>query len=74
MVNNTIDVVALCSTHLPIVKNYIEAVLPSIKLVNSSTEVARDVKNYLKYTGNLNSLQTVRYMSMCVNILFFIQQ
>lgn len=54
MVNNTIDVVALCSTHLPIVKNYIEAVLPSVKLVNSSTEVARDVKNYLKYTGDLN--------------------
>ena len=52
--DDTIDVVALCSTHLPIVKNYIEAVLPSIKLVNSSTEVARDVKNYLKYTGNLN--------------------
>jgi len=53
-IDNTIDVVALCSTHLPIVKNYIEAVLPSIKLVNSSTEVARDVKNYLKYTGDIS--------------------
>ncbi len=53
-IDNTIDVIALCSTHLPLVKNYIEAILPSIKLVNSSTEVARDVKNYLKYMGDLN--------------------
>lgn len=53
-IDNTIDVVALCSTHLPLAKNYLEGILPSIKLVNSSTEVARDVKNYLKYIGDLN--------------------
>lgn len=60
-IDNTIDVVALCSTHLPIVKNYIEAILPSIKLVNSSTEVARDVKNYLKYTGDLSKNGTGKF-------------
>lgn len=59
-VDDTIDVVALCSTHLPLVKNYLEAILPSIKLVNSSTEVARDVKNYLKYVGDLNKNDTGR--------------
>ncbi|HSA75354.1 MAG TPA: hypothetical protein VLE21_04130, partial [Candidatus Nitrosocosmicus sp.] len=48
----------LCSTHLPLVKNYLEAILPSIKLVNSSTEVARDVKNYLKNIGDLNKYGT----------------
>lgn len=57
-IDNTIDVVALCSTHLPLVKNYLEAILPSIKLVNSSTEVARDVKNYLKNIGDLNKYGT----------------
>lgn len=59
-VDDTIDVVALCSTHLPLVKNYLEAILPSIKLVNSSIEVARDVKNYLKYVGDLNKNGTGR--------------
>lgn len=59
-IDDTVDVIAMCSTHLPLVKNYIEAILPSIKLVNSSTEVARDVKNYLKYTGDLNKNGTGR--------------
>ena len=53
-IDNTIDVIALGSTHLPFVKNYIEAILPSIKFINSSAEVAKDVKNYLKYTGDLD--------------------
>lgn len=59
-INDTIDVVALCSTHLPLVKNYLEVILPSIKLVNSSTGVAHDVKNYLKYVGDLNKNGTGR--------------
>lgn len=53
-IGDTIDVIALGSTHLPFVKNYIEAILPSIKFINSSAEVAKDVKNYLKYTGDLD--------------------
>jgi glutamate racemase len=53
-IDSTIDVIALGSTHLPFVKNYIESILPSIKFINSSAEVAKDVKNYLKYTGDLD--------------------
>jgi glutamate racemase len=53
-IDNTIDVIALGSTHLPFVKNYIETILPSIKLINSSAEVAKEVKNYLKYTGDFD--------------------
>ena len=53
-IDNTIDVIALGSTHLPFVKNYIEAILPSMKFINSSAEVAKDVKDYLKYTGDLD--------------------
>ena len=53
-IDNTIDVIALGSTHLPFVKNYIEDILPSMKFINSSAEVAKDVKDYLKYTGDLD--------------------
>jgi glutamate racemase len=53
-IDDTIDVIALGSTHLPFVKNYIEAILPSMKFINSSAEVAKDVKGYLKYTGDLD--------------------
>jgi len=53
-IDDTIDVIALGSTHLPFVKNYIEDILPSIKFINSSAEVAKDVKSYLKYTGDLD--------------------
>ncbi|WP_458744902.1 glutamate racemase [Candidatus Nitrosocosmicus sp. T] len=53
-IDNTIDVIALGSTHLPFVKNYIESILPSIKFINSSAEVAKEVKNYLKYTGDFD--------------------
>lgn len=53
-IDDTIDVVALCSTHLPFIKNYLDTIIPSVKFVNCSTEVARDVKNHLKYTGDVN--------------------
>lgn len=54
-IDDSIDAVALCSTHLPFVKNYFEDILPSMKFINSSSEVAKDVKNYLKYSKDLNN-------------------
>ena len=59
-IDNTIDVIALGSTHLPFVKNYIETILPSIKFINSSAEVAKEVKNYLKYTGDLDKNKNIK--------------
>ena len=53
-IDNSVDVVALCSTHLPFIKNYMEEIIPSVKFVNCSIEVARDVKSHLKYIGDLN--------------------
>lgn len=57
-ISNSVDVVALCSTHLPFITNYIEEIIPSVKFVNCSTEVARSVKGHLKYTGDLNKSGT----------------
>jgi glutamate racemase len=57
-IDNSVDVVALCSTHLPFITNYMEDIIPSVKFVNCSTEVARSVKGHLKYTGDLNKSGT----------------
>ncbi len=52
--DDSIDVIALSSTHLPFINNYLTTLLPSIKFIDSSKMVAKDIKKYLQYSGNLN--------------------
>jgi glutamate racemase len=52
--DDSIDVAALSSTHLPFIKNYLEALLPSVKLIDSSSHVAKDVKNHLQFYKDIN--------------------
>jgi glutamate racemase len=51
--DDSIDVVALSSTHLPFIKNYLMELLPSIKFIDSSAHVAKDTKNYLQFNKDL---------------------
>ncbi len=55
---DSIDVVALSSTHLPFIKNYLEELLPSVKLIDSSSHVAKDVKNHLQFYKDINKNST----------------
>jgi glutamate racemase len=50
---DSIDVVVLSSTHLPFVKNYLVELLPSIKFIDASSQVAKDTKNYLQFNNDL---------------------
>jgi glutamate racemase len=51
--NDSIDIVVLSSTHLPFIKNYLQELLPSVKIIDSSPAVAKDVKNFLKFNNDL---------------------
>ena len=51
--NDSIDVVALSGTHLPFIKNYLLELLPSIKFIDSASQVAKDTKNYLQFNNDL---------------------
>ena len=51
--DDSIDVVVLSSTHLPFIKNYLAELLPSIKFIDSSAQVAKDTKNYLQFNNDL---------------------
>src|SRR5919199_2827794 len=42
-----IDVITLSSTHLPFVKHYLTYLLPTVKFVDPTRIVSRDVKNFL---------------------------
>lgn len=44
-----IDVMTLSSTHLPFVKRYLNALLPTVRFVDPAQMVAKDVKKYLKF-------------------------
>lgn len=52
--DDSIDVLVLGSTHLPFIKNYLGDLLPSIKFIDSSSQVAKDAKNYLQFNKDLN--------------------
>jgi glutamate racemase len=39
---------------LPFIKNYIGDLLPSIKFIDSSSQVAKDARNYLQFNKDLN--------------------
>lgn len=48
-VGDRIDVMTLSSTHLPFVKRYLNALLPTVKFVDPAQMVAKDVKKFLKF-------------------------
>ena len=65
-VDEKIDVITLSSTHLPFVKSYLNALLPTVRFVDPAQIVARDVRKFLKFyrmtkksgTGRLQILVT----------------
>lgn len=58
--DTNIDIMVLASTHLPFVKNYLESLLPSVKLLDSSRSVAKLVKRYLVSNRMLKKVGTGR--------------
>jgi glutamate racemase len=48
-VDDRIDVMTLSSTHLPFVKRYLNALLPTLKFVDPAQMVAKDVRKFLKF-------------------------
>lgn len=48
-VDEKMDVITLSSTHLPFVKTYLNALLPTVRFVDPAQTVARDVRKYLKF-------------------------
>ena len=51
--DDSIDVITLASTYLNFIKNYLSDLLPSIKFVDSSVQVAKDAKDYLRSNQDL---------------------
>jgi glutamate racemase len=47
-VDEKMDVITLSSTHLPFVKTYLNALLPTVRFVDPAQIVARDVRKFLK--------------------------
>ncbi|MGH9991890.1 MAG: glutamate racemase [Nitrososphaera sp.] len=48
-VDQKIDVITLSSTHLPFVKRYLNALLPTVRFVDPAQTVARDVRKFLAF-------------------------
>lgn len=48
-VNEKIDVITLSSTHLPFVKKYLNALLPTVRFVDPAQAVAKDVRKFLSF-------------------------
>ena len=48
-VDEKIDVITLSSTHLPFVKTYLNALLPTVRFVDPAQIVAKDVRKFLKF-------------------------
>ena len=48
-VDEKIDVITLSSTHLPFVKKYLNALLPTVRFVDPAQIVAKDVRKFLKF-------------------------
>ena len=46
-----IDVITLSSTHLPLIKDYLESLFSTIKFVDPAHNTAKDVKKFLKDNG-----------------------
>jgi glutamate racemase len=64
-ISKNIDVITLSSSHLPFVKNYLTALMPTINFVDPSRSVAVEVKKFLisnrmlKKNGKANLLVLV---------------
>lgn len=48
-VDEKLDVITLSSTHLPFVKRYLNALLPTVRFVDPAQTVAKDVRKFLKF-------------------------
>ncbi len=48
-VDDKIDVITLSSTHLPFVKKYLNALLPTVRFVDPAQSVSRDVRKFLSF-------------------------
>ena len=48
-----IDVIILCSTHLPFVHNYLSSLFPRVKFIDPCHTVAKDVKKFLLHNRML---------------------
>lgn len=48
-VDEKMDVITLSSTHLPFVKRYLNALLPTVRFVDPAQMVAKDVRKFLKF-------------------------
>lgn len=48
-VDEKIDVMTLSSTHLPFVRRYLNALLPTVRFVDPAQMVAKDVRKFLKF-------------------------
>lgn len=48
-VDTKMDVITLSSTHLPFVKSYLNALLPTVRFVDPAQIVAKDVRKFLKF-------------------------
>ena len=48
-VDEKIDVITLSSTHLPFVKRYLNALLPTVRFVDPAQMVAKDVRKFLNF-------------------------
>lgn len=48
-VDEKIDVITLSSTHLPFVKRYLNALVPTVRFVDPAQTVARDVRKFLSF-------------------------
>ena len=48
-VDEKLDVITLSSTHLPFVKKYLNALLPTVRFVDPAQSVSRDVRKFLAF-------------------------
>jgi glutamate racemase len=48
-VDQNIDVITLSSTHLPFVKRYLNALLPTVRFIDPAQTVAKDVRKLLQF-------------------------
>ncbi|MGI0037933.1 MAG: glutamate racemase [Nitrososphaera sp.] len=49
-VDEKMDVITLSSTHLPFVKRYLNALLPTVRFVDPAQTVSRDVRKFLAFS------------------------
>lgn len=48
-IGEKIDVITLSSTHLPFIKNYLNALLPKVRFIDPAQIVAKDVRKLLRF-------------------------